>query len=89
MSSPLFPKDHYDLVAEERDDFKTRHEDLRKRNEFLEVEVKKMAKEITDFSRENNSLRQSNTLLSQDKEYHVKQIRLDYGTSFFSVLRRV
>ena len=63
------------MVAEERDDLKTRYEAARNRNEFLEVEVKKMAKEIDDLARENNSLRQSNTLLGQDKEYHTRQIR--------------
>ena len=62
-------------MAEERDDLKRRHETARQRNEFLEVEVKKMAKEIDDFSRENNSIRQGHTLLEQDKEYHSRVIR--------------
>ena len=62
-------------MAEERDDLKRRYETARQRNEFLEVEVKKMAKEIDDFSRENNSIRQGRTLLEQDKEYHGRVIR--------------
>ena len=62
-------------MAEERDDLKTRFAAARSRNEYLEVEVKKMDKEIEDLARENNSLNQSNTLLGQDKEYHTRQIR--------------
>ena len=73
--SIFLSQDHYDVVAEERDDLKTRCEASRNRNEYLEVEVKKMAKEIEDLARENDSLRQSNTLLAQDKEYHIRQIR--------------
>lgn len=68
-------KDNYDSLKNERDDLFKRNKSMKDRNDFLEIEVKKLSKEVDEFARENSSLRQSNTLMSQDKDYLNRQLR--------------